>query len=38
MSTTVSDLMKGDSIELKEGINCKLVGEGSMGPVYCYDC
>ena len=24
------------AIELKEGENAKLLGEGTMGPVYCY--
>ena len=34
---SVEDLMKKSEIELKEGENAKLLGEGSMGPVYRYN-
>ena len=33
----LEELMKKSEIELKEGQNMKLLGEGSMGPVYCYN-
>ena len=34
--STVEELMNLSEIELKEGENAKFLGEGTMGPVYCY--
>ena len=35
--STIESLMKTNTIELKEGENAKLLGEGSMGKVYRYN-
>ena len=35
--STIEILMKKNMIELKEGENAKLLGEGSMGKVYRYN-